>query len=129
MSSFDINSIVTRPMKSLAILYFDVVKKNIPSQFLMSDRDAILWHSNRLDHARDYLKVVPICGLNQSLGPPKFRAVVSYRPGIPIFNGVEACSCCNRRMDVFRDHALHCASEVGLKFRHDFVRDVATDIC
>lgn len=32
-------------------------------------------------------------------------------------------------MDDFGDHALHCASEVRQKFRHDLVRDVISDIC
>lgn len=32
-------------------------------------------------------------------------------------------------MDVYGDHALHCASEVGIKFRHDIVRDNFGGIC
>lgn len=32
-------------------------------------------------------------------------------------------------MNVFGDYAVHCASEVGVKFLHDFVRDVLMDIC
>lgn len=95
----------------------------------MSDRDAILWQSNKIDHAQEYLKEVPITGLDQSLGPRHFRDVVCYRLGIPIFRTVEVCACCKRKMDAFGDHALHCASEVGAKFRHDFVRDVVADIC
>lgn len=31
-------------------------------------------------------------------------------------------------MDVYGDHAIHCASEVGPKFRHDLVCDVVMDI-
>ena len=27
------------------------------------------------------------------------------------------------------DHALHCSSEVGVKFRHNLVRDIFVDIC
>lgn len=77
----------------------------------------------------DYLKAIPIVGLNQSLGPRKFRDVAQYRLDIPLFAEDSTCSCCGRGMDVFGDHALHCASEVGLKFRHDLVRDVIMDIC
>ncbi|PWA93264.1 exostosin-like protein [Artemisia annua] len=32
-------------------------------------------------------------------------------------------------MDQWRDHAVHCASEVGVKFRHNLVRDILVDIC
>lgn len=32
-------------------------------------------------------------------------------------------------MDVFGEHAVHYASEVGGKCRHDLVRDVLMDIC
>ncbi|XP_026391994.1 uncharacterized protein LOC113287446 [Papaver somniferum] len=128
LSSFNINTFATRPMKSLEIQYFEVVKKDMPSKFVMSERDTILWKSNRLDHAQDYLKAIPICGLNQTLGPRQFRAVVSYRLGVHIFNTIDGCACCKRKMDVYGDHALHCASEVGIKFRHDFVRDVISDI-
>ncbi|PWA82796.1 hypothetical protein CTI12_AA092060 [Artemisia annua] len=27
------------------------------------------------------------------------------------------------------DHAVHCSSEVGVKFRHNLVRDILVDIC
>lgn len=128
LCSFNINTITTLPMKSLAIQYFEVVKKDMPSKFFMSERDTILWQSNRLDHAQDYLKAIPICGLNQTLGTRQFRAVVSYRLGIPMFNTIDVCACCKRKMDVYGDHVLHCASEVGVKFRHDFVRDIVSDI-
>lgn len=32
-------------------------------------------------------------------------------------------------MDVYGDYALHCAKEVGIKFRHDLARDTFADIC
>jgi len=32
-------------------------------------------------------------------------------------------------MDQWEDHAVHCSSEVGVKFRHDLVRDTLFDIC
>lgn len=32
-------------------------------------------------------------------------------------------------MDAFGNHAIHCASEVGLIFRHDMAKDVLADIC
>nr|GEU69473.1 pentatricopeptide repeat (PPR) superfamily protein [Tanacetum cinerariifolium] len=33
------------------------------------------------------------------------------------------------RMDQWENHAVHCSSEVGVKFRHNLVRDILVDIC
>ncbi|PWA86787.1 hypothetical protein CTI12_AA137770 [Artemisia annua] len=32
-------------------------------------------------------------------------------------------------MDKWGDHAVYCSSEVGVKFRHNLVRDILVDIC
>lgn len=32
-------------------------------------------------------------------------------------------------MDVFGNHALHCAKDIGIKYRHDIARDTVFDIC
>ena len=32
-------------------------------------------------------------------------------------------------MDKWEDHAVHCASEIGVKFRHNLVWDMLVDIC
>ncbi|XP_026399742.1 uncharacterized protein LOC113295625 [Papaver somniferum] len=84
---------------------------------------------NQIKHAQDYLLVVPISGLDQCIGPRQFRAVVCYRLGIPLFVEGVLCSCCNKSMDIFGDHALHCAKDVRIKFRHDVVRDAVFDVC
>lgn len=104
--------------------------RQIPTRFNMTARDSMLWKSNKLKHAQDYLLPIPIYGLNQTLVPRQFRSVLNYRLGIPLFRENSRCSVCKRDMDIFGDHALHfCASEVGMKFRHDLVRDVLVDIC
>ncbi|KAL8157996.1 hypothetical protein AgCh_002631 [Apium graveolens] len=33
------------------------------------------------------------------------------------------------KMDQWGDHAVHCSSDVGVKFRHNLVRDILVDIC
>ncbi|XP_026399180.1 uncharacterized protein LOC113295035 [Papaver somniferum] len=68
-------------------------------------------------------------GLNQCLGPRQFRYVLCYRLGIPLFVENGLCSSCSKSMDIFGDHALHCDKDVGIKLRHDFVRDIVADIC
>ncbi|XP_026399036.1 uncharacterized protein LOC113294877 [Papaver somniferum] len=88
-----------------------------------------LAYQNAFDNfLQDYLLAIPADGLGQKIGPRQFSAVLSYRLGIPLFNANSSCMCCNRDMDVYGDHALHCASEVGIKFRHDIVRDTFGDI-
>lgn len=77
----------------------------------------------------DYLKSIPIPGLHQSLGPLPFRGVAQYRFGIPLFSENSTCLCCGRDMDIYKDHALHYASAVGQKYRHNLMRDVILDIC
>lgn len=116
-------------MNFLEVGYFEVVKRELPLQFSLSDREAYLWQSNKMDHALDFLKAIPISGLNQSVGPRQFRVILEYRLGIPLFEADTLCTVCDKPMDIYCDHALHCAKEVGLKFRHDMVRDVFADIC
>ncbi|XP_026445253.1 uncharacterized protein LOC113345800 [Papaver somniferum] len=128
-STFNIKDTAPQPMHFLAVRFFDVVKRTISNTFNLSERDSILWQCNRQAHAQDYLKVFPIPGLNQVVGPRQFRSVLQYRLGIPIFEGVSSCSCCHRITDRFGDHAIHYASEVGQKFRHDMVRDLFVDLC
>lgn len=116
-------------MKVLAVRYFVVVKRDLPNNFAFSTREAILWQSNQMAHALDFLKAIPIAGLNQNLVPRKFRAILQYCLGIPLFPKDSVCPCCSCIMDIFGDHAMHCANQVGVKFRHDLVCDVVIDIC
>ncbi|PWA97973.1 hypothetical protein CTI12_AA024310 [Artemisia annua] len=49
---------------------------------------------------------------------------------IPMFSEGSLCPSCNvHSMDQWRDHTVHCSSEVGVKFRHNLVRDILVDIC
>ncbi|GJX26090.1 hypothetical protein Tco_0232386 [Tanacetum coccineum] len=49
---------------------------------------------------------------------------------VPMFSKGSLCPSCNaHRMDQCGDHAVHCSSEVCLKFRHNLVRDILVDIC
>lgn len=73
--TFTINNTAPHPMKTLAARYFDVIKRELPTKFTMSERDAVLWQSNKLKHAMDYLKAVPIAGLNHTIGPRHFRVI------------------------------------------------------
>ncbi|XP_026411629.1 uncharacterized protein LOC113306930 [Papaver somniferum] len=78
-SQFNINDVAPHLMKSLAATYFDAIKKELPNKYSLSARDIDLWQCNRTKHAMDFLKVVPIHGLNQAVVPRQFRAVLNYR--------------------------------------------------
>lgn len=39
------------------------------------------------------------------------------------------CSICGKDMDIYGNHALHCANAVVPKYRHDLVCDIISDMC
>nr|GEY10506.1 beta-myrcene synthase [Tanacetum cinerariifolium] len=60
----------------------------------------------------------------------QFRSMLCYRLAIPMFSEGSLClSCSVHRMDRWGDHDVHCSSKVGVKFRHNLVRDILVDIC
>ncbi|XP_026416496.1 uncharacterized protein LOC113311927 [Papaver somniferum] len=104
------------------------------SDFMLSslpfnERESIIWRCNKTEHAMDFLKVIPITGLNQSVGPRQFQSVLQYRLDIPMFVADSVCSSCAKPMDIYGDHVVHCAKDVGPKYRHDMVRDLISEIC
>ena len=60
-----------------------------------------------------------------------YRCVLCYRLGIPLFSASGPCSACSRVFegDFFGDHAVSCAGIVGVKHRHNIVRDTLVDVC
>ncbi|GJR96990.1 putative reverse transcriptase domain-containing protein [Tanacetum coccineum] len=66
-----------------------------------------LWKSQMEDHTSDWLRTVPIFGLGQTMN---------------------ACSRVFAR-DIYGDHAVSCAGIIGIKHRHNIVRDTLIDIC
>ncbi|GKF93753.1 hypothetical protein Tco_0283453, partial [Tanacetum coccineum] len=55
-----------------------------------------------------------------------YRSVLCYRLGVPLFSASKPCSACSR---VFAgDHAVSCAGIIGIKHRHNVVRDTLVDI-
>ncbi|GJT54009.1 hypothetical protein Tco_0989063 [Tanacetum coccineum] len=60
-----------------------------------------------------------------------YRCVLCYRLGVPLFSVTKPCSACSRVFmgDIYGDHAVSCAGIVGIKHRHNAVRDTLVDIC
>ncbi|GKD22520.1 hypothetical protein Tco_1224223, partial [Tanacetum coccineum] len=66
-----------------------------------------LWQSQIEDHTSGWLRVVPISGLGQTMNACS-----------RVFTG-----------DICGDHAVSCAGIIGIKHRHNMVRETLVDIC
>ncbi|GKD18350.1 hypothetical protein Tco_1207508 [Tanacetum coccineum] len=118
-------------MKKMAYIYFTQVTKNAESSFSLSPRQMALWQSQREDHTSDWLRVVPISGLGQTMNGKTYRCVLCYRLGVPLFSISKPCSACSKVFtgDIYGDHVVSCAGIIGIKHRHNAVRDTLVDIC
>ncbi|GJW44289.1 hypothetical protein Tco_0073088 [Tanacetum coccineum] len=98
---------------------------------LVSTMHMALWKSQMEDHTSDWLRVVPISGLGQSMNGRTYQCVLCYRLSVPLFNVPKPCSACSRVFvaDIYGDHVVSCAGIIGIKHRHNIVRDTLVDIC
>ncbi|GJS91249.1 hypothetical protein Tco_0773885 [Tanacetum coccineum] len=63
----------------------------------------------------------------QPLSPPIWGSIML---AVPMFSEGSLCLSCNlHQMEQWGDHVVHCSSEVGVKFRHNLVRDILVEIC
>ncbi|GJY18092.1 hypothetical protein Tco_0389583 [Tanacetum coccineum] len=53
------------------------------------------------------------------------------KASVPLFSVSKPCSACSRVFtgDIYRDHDVSCAGNIGIKDRHNVVRDILVDIC
>ncbi|GJR01946.1 hypothetical protein Tco_0524930 [Tanacetum coccineum] len=118
-------------MKKMADIYFTRVTKDAESSYSLSPRQMALWQSQKEDHTSDWLRVVPISGLGQTMNGKTYRSVLCYRLGVPLFSVSKPCSACSRVFieDIYGDHAISCAGIIGIKHRHNMVCDTLVDIC
>ncbi|GJX17489.1 hypothetical protein Tco_0218321, partial [Tanacetum coccineum] len=117
-------------MKKLADIYFTRVTQTAESSFSLSTRHMALWKSQMEDHTPDWLMVVPISGLGQTMNGRTYPCVLCYRLGVLLFSVLKSCSACSRVFvaDIYGDHVVSCAGIVGIKHRHNIVRDTLVDI-
>ncbi|GJZ77386.1 hypothetical protein Tco_0642058 [Tanacetum coccineum] len=118
-------------MKKMVDIYFTRVTKNAESTFSLSSRHMALWTSQREDHTSDWLRTIPISELGQTMNGKTYRCVLCYRLGVLLFSGSKPCSACSRVFagDIYGDHDVSCAGIIGIKHRHNVVRDTLVDIC
>ncbi|GKC89261.1 hypothetical protein Tco_1149910, partial [Tanacetum coccineum] len=83
------------------------------------------------DHTSDWLRVVPISGIEQTMNGKTYRCVLCYPLGVLLFSISKPCSACSKVStgDIYRDHAVSCAGIIGIKHRYNVVRDTLVDIC
>ncbi|GJV26298.1 hypothetical protein Tco_1378993 [Tanacetum coccineum] len=117
-------------MKTLAKCYFCVIEKHLVSKYSLSPRHVSILSCIRAPHAKDFLFTIPTDGLGQRMNHQQFHSVLCYRLAIHIFSKGNLCPSSNaHQMDLSGDHAVHCSSEIGVKFRHNPVHDILVDIC
>ncbi|GKB90525.1 hypothetical protein Tco_0962797 [Tanacetum coccineum] len=77
------------------------------------------------DHTLDWLRAVLNSGLGQTMNNKTYRCVLCYRLGVPLFFVSKPCSACSKVFtgDIYGDHAISCASIIGIKHWHNVVRD------
>nr|GEW54961.1 ribonuclease H-like domain-containing protein [Tanacetum cinerariifolium] len=79
----------------------------VARELCYSSRQMALWKPQIKDHTSDWLRVVSISGLGQNMN---------------------ACFRVYAR-DIYRDHVVLCVGIVGIKHRHNIVRNTLVDIC
>ncbi|GKC55965.1 hypothetical protein Tco_1083563 [Tanacetum coccineum] len=88
-----------------------------------------LWKSQPEDHASDWLRVVPISGLGQTM-----NGNTCYRLGVPLFSVAKPCSTCSKVFagNIYGNHVVSCAGIIGIKHQHNAVCDTLStslDVC
>ncbi|GJX77420.1 putative reverse transcriptase domain-containing protein [Tanacetum coccineum] len=117
-------------MKKMADIYFTQVTKDVESSVCLSPRQIALWQSQREEHTSDWLRVVPISRLGQTMNSKTYCCVLCYRLGVPLFSISKPCSAYSKVFtgDVYGDHAVSCVGVISIKHRHNAVRDTLVDI-
>ena len=121
----------TRIIIIIPVKYFTKVAQTVETTYSLSPRQVALWKSQQRVHTSDWLRVVPISGLGQTMNGKTYRCVLCYRLGVPLFSVSGPCSACSRVFegDIYGDHAVSCTGIVGVKHRHNIVRDTLYDAC
>nr|GEU43479.1 putative reverse transcriptase domain-containing protein [Tanacetum cinerariifolium] len=67
-------------------------------------------HRKMKDHTSDWLRVVSIFGLGQTMNGRTYRCVLCYRLGVPLFAVPKPCSTCSKvfAIGIYGDHVVSC---------------------
>ena len=86
-------------------------------------RQRALTLSSALQHAGDWLNVLPSPTLGLHLHSNEFRLCLRYWLGLPLFAVSSACPQCLRPADTFGDHQVGCGGNGDRVARHDALRN------
>ena len=118
------------PPEELALLNQKMISFKVDSKLKLSLvssltdlRDKARMASLGLDHAGDWLNVVPSPMLGLHIRPQEFRYSVLYRLGAPVFPSSGPCPACRKPSDSLGDHAIVCGSHGERIARHNHLRD------
>ncbi|GJX36459.1 hypothetical protein Tco_0248016 [Tanacetum coccineum] len=89
-------------------IYITHVTQTAESTFSLSTRQMALWKSQMEEHTSEWLRVVSISGLGQTMNGGTYRCVLCYRLGVPLFTVPRPCSACSKVFvgDIYEDHAV-----------------------
>ncbi|GJT76472.1 hypothetical protein Tco_1043197 [Tanacetum coccineum] len=75
-----------------------------------------LWKSQMEDHTSDWLMVVSISGLGQTMYGRTYRCVLCYRLGVPLFVVLKSYLACSKvfAAHIYEDHVVSCADIIDL---------------
>ena len=102
------------------------IDKNLKARLIQSlpdRRDKARLASLGLQHAGDWLNVIPSPVLGLHVRPQEFRFSILYRLGAPIYPSAGLCPACKKDSDKFGDHAIVCGSHGERIARHNQLRD------
>ncbi|GJV65666.1 putative reverse transcriptase domain-containing protein [Tanacetum coccineum] len=107
------------------------ILSNPKSTFSLSSTQMALWQSQMEDHTSYWLKVVLISGLGQTMNDKTYCCVLCYLLCVPLFFVSKPCPACSKVFtgDIYGDHDVSCAGIIGIKHRHNVVRETLVDIC
>lgn len=121
--------------KKMANIYFAKVTSSEESTVLsLTPRQIALWKSQQGDrHTSAWLRAVPISGLGQTMNGKTYCPFICYSLGLcSLFrHRVLLARPCSQVLNgyIFGDHVVSCAGMVGIKYRHNVVRDTLVVFC
>jgi hypothetical protein len=102
--------------------YYQSLTDRLKTEVSSLPRLSLILSLSKRQHASSVWFTLPIPGLGWTIEPFGYRLALRYRLGLPVYPVVRQCGRCRLYdIDIFGDHAIHCASRPGYKLRHDQV--------
>ena len=86
---------------------------------MVDERGKARMNSLAMQHAGDWLNMVPVRALGLYLRPREFTVAVKYRLGVRVYPEAGPCIVCGEDSDAYGNHAVRCGKEGERIFRHN----------